>query len=131
MAYKVKREKLDIEELEIENTDGSVAVYTPKISLDTIAREYQEITKRITNISSQDLADEVKYQELGMLITQLISVVFEKEQAKDMIKTFEGNYIQMSEALAPYLTEVIMPKIIEIKNERIDKYKKLANETLQ
>lgn len=130
MAYKVKREKLDIEDLEIENTDGSVVVYTPKISLDTIAREYQEITKRITNISSQDLADEVKYQELGMLITQLISVVFDKEQAKDMIKTFEGNYIQMSEALAPYLTEVIMPKIIEIKNERIDKYKKLANETL-
>lgn len=130
MAYKVKREKLISQDLEIENIDGSVKTYVPKISIDTIAREYKDLIDRVQLIQSEELADENKYEELGKIITQILCVVFDAEQTKDMIATFEDNYITLIVAVVPYLKEVILPEIAKIKEERLDKYRKLADETL-
>ena len=127
MAYRIKKEETKYPDLEIES-NGEVKVYKPKISIDTVVKEYKDLKQRIGKIDN--LENDNYYLELGAMLVQILNMVFDEEQTKDMVETYEGKYVELLLAVIPYLDEVIKPEVEKIKETRINEYQE-KNEALR
>jgi hypothetical protein len=128
MSYRIKQEKISCEDLEIELTDGTVKTYHPVLSADNAVKEYRDLLNHVSKIDFNNVQEDM-YEHIGAVVVQLLSMLFDEEQALDMIKTFKDKYIELLSALFPYLEDVVKPYIEKIDKERKEHYRKL-NETL-
>lgn len=127
MAYKVKQEQIEIDDLEIELKNGEVKKYTPQFDLDSIMKEYRSFSEDINKLdfSNIDNYDGDYYLDLGSVITKMILSLFGKEQTTQMLEDFEGKYVELLMCILPYLKDVVKPVISKQNKEREDYYKNI------
>lgn len=129
MAYKIKQERVNCEDLEIELADGSAKTYHPVLSTDTAVKEYRELVNNLSKIDF-DKFDNNGYEDIGKVVIQFLNILFDEEQTIDIVKTFNGKYVELLSALFPYIEDVVKPYIEKLDNERKNYYKKAIDETL-
>lgn len=128
MAYKAKRSKLLKEDFELVDENDKV-VHTLHISLDAddmtarIGRKYTALTKALVETTesqrkAESAEDAVKNIEtLGRAVIDLLEAVFGKEDTKTIISFYDGRYIEMSREVLPFISQCIIPRLVELKKE--------------
>ncbi len=124
MSYRVKRSYKITDKLELCDKDGNV-VKTLDIYIDVDAVA-GELRRRLANIMTAEKqlknARRENYAELlslyGQTVTDIFCVCFGKENTEAITEFFEGNYIEMSAKLTPYIYEFILPAVNAALTER-------------
>lgn len=128
MAYQAKRKKQFVEDFELVNEDGTVA-HTLHVSLDAddmvgkINRKYAELTKTLaetTEIKRQTESGEVEadcFEKLGTAVVNLFEAVFGREDTATIVQFYDNRYIEMCREVTPFITQVVIPQCIKIKQE--------------
>ena len=129
MAYRIKQEKIECEDLEIELTDGTIKTYHPVLSSDTAVKEYRELYNNFYKIDFENITEGM-YETVGKVIIQFLNMVFDEEQTIEMLKDFQGRYVELLSAIFPYLENVIEPYIRKLNDDRKKYYQNALNETV-
>lgn len=128
MTYQAKRRKQFVEDFELMNEDGTIA-HTLHVSLDAddmagkINRKYAELTKTLaetTEIKRQSESGEVAadcYERLGTAVVNLFEAVFGLEDTETIVQFYNNRYIEMCREVTPFITQVVIPQCIKIKQE--------------
>ena len=128
MAYKAKRSKLLKEDFELVDENDKV-VHTLHVSLDAddmtvrIGRKYTALTKALAETTeaqrkAESAEDAVKNIEtLGRAVADLPEAVFGPEGTQTIISFYEGRYIEMSREVLPFVSQCIIPRLVDLKKE--------------
>lgn len=128
MAYKAKRSKLLKEDFELVDENDKV-VHTLHVSLDAddmtvrIGRKYTALTKALAETTeaqrkAESAEDAVKNIEtLGRAVADLLEAVFGPEDTQTIISFYEGRYIEMSREVLPFISQCIIPRLVDLKKE--------------
>lgn len=128
MAYQAKRHKKFQEDFELVNESGEV-VHLLHVSLDAddmvvkISRKYAALTKALAETTEMKRKDEnpeeiqKSVEILGTAVVDLLEAVFGTEDAEKIIRFYEGRYIEMSQEVIPFITQHVIPKLIEMKKD--------------
>ena len=128
MAYQARRKKQFVEDFELVNEDGTVA-HTLHVSLDAdnmvgkLNRKYAELTKTLaetTEIKRQTESGEVDadcFERLGAAVVNLFEAVFGREDTATIVQFYDNRYIEMCREVTPFITQVVIPQCIKIKQE--------------
>ena len=128
MAYKAKRSKLLKEDFELVDENDKV-VHTLHVSLDAddmtvrIGRKYTALTKALAETTeaqrkAESAEDAVKNIEtLGRAVADLLEAVFGPEDKQTIISFYEGRYIEMSREVLPFISQCIIPRLVDLKKE--------------
>lgn len=128
MAYQAKKHKRFREDFELVDENGKV-VHTLHVDLDAddmvvrINRKYTALTRILGETSDMkkktEAAQEVseRFERLGIAIVDLLEAVFGTENAKTLLDFYENRYIELTREVTPFITQVVIPRCIEIKNE--------------
>ena len=128
MAYQAKRHKKFQEDFELANESGEV-VHLLHVSLDAddmvvkISRKYAALTKALAETTEMKRKDEnpeeiqKSVEILGTAVVDLLEAVFGTEDAEKIIQFYEGRYIEMSQEVIPFITQCVIPKIMEMKKD--------------
>lgn len=128
MAYQAKRHKRFQEDFELVNESGEV-VHLIHVSLDAddmvakINRKYAALTKALAETTEMkrkaENPEEVQecVEKLGRAVADLLEAVFGTGDAEKIIQFYEGRYIEMSQEVIPFITQCVIPKIIEMKKD--------------
>ena len=128
MAYQAKRHKRFQEDFELVNESGEVE-HLIHVSLDAddmaakISRKYTALTKALAETTEMkrkaENPEEVQecVEKLGRAVADLLEAVFGTEDAEKIIQFYEGRYIEMSQEVIPFITQCVIPKIIEMKKD--------------
>lgn len=128
MAYQARRSRKLYEEFELVDENGDV-VHTLKVSLDAddmvvaINRKYTALTRALTETTeAQRKAKDKKELEecmetLGRAVLDLIEAVFGEENGKVLVDFYEGRYLEMSREVLPFISQVVIPRLVEIRKE--------------
>ena len=128
MAYQAKRHKKFQEDFELVNESGEV-VHLLHVSLDAddmvvkINRKYTALTKALaetTEIKGKaENPEEIQksVEILGTAVVDLLEAVFGTEDTEKIIQFYEGRYIEMSQEVIPFITQCVIPKLIEMKKD--------------
>lgn len=65
------------------------------------------------------------YEQYGKAVDGIFAVCFGAENARRIAAFFEGNYIEMSFAIVPYIYEVILPRVNESLKRRREQLKNI------
>ena len=128
MAYQAKRHKRFNEDFELVDGEGNVA-HTLHVSLDAddmvakINRKYTALTRALAETTeikrtTQD-PDKVQgcVEALGRAVVDLLEAVFGEEDAKTVVEFYEDRYIEMSQEVLPFITQHVIPKLTEMRND--------------
>ena len=128
MAYQARRSRKLYEDFELVDENGDV-VHTLKVSLDAddmvvaINRKYTALTKALTETTeAQRKAKDKKELEesietLGRAVLYLIEAVFGEENGKILVDFYEGRYLELSREVLPFISQVVIPRLVEIRKE--------------
>lgn len=128
MAYQAKKHKRFREDFELVDENG-IVVRTLHVDLDAddmvvrINRKYTALTRILGETSDMkkkaETAQEVseRFERLGRAIVDLLETVFGTENAKTLLDFYENRYIELTKEVTPFITQVVIPRCIEIKNE--------------
>ncbi len=128
MAYQARRSRKLYEDFELVDENGDV-VHTLKVSLDAddmvvaINRKYTALTKALTETTeAQRKAKDKKELEecietLGRAVLDLIEAVFGEENGKILVDFYEGRYLEMSREVLPFISQVVIPRLVEIRKD--------------
>lgn len=128
MAYQARRSRKLYEEFELVDENGDV-VHTLKVSLDAddmvvaINRKYTALTRALTETTeAQRKAKDKKELEecmetLGRAVLDLIEAVFGEENGKILVDFYEGRYLELSREVLPFISQVVIPRLVEIRKE--------------
>lgn len=128
MAYKAKRSKLLKEDFELVDENDKV-VHTLHVSLDAddmtvrIGRKYTALTKALAETTeaqrkAESAEDAVKNIEtLGRAVADLLEAVFGPEGTQTIISFYEGRYIEMSREVLPFVSQCIIPRLVDLRKE--------------
>ena len=122
MAYQAKRAKVLREEFELVDEDGAVVkrmevVLGPEIATD-LSKKYLSFVRAQEAFQRLDPKEspEEKLALIGSTVTDILEVVFGKENADYIIRFYDGRYIEMGREVLPFVWQVI-PKIRKIGQE--------------
>lgn len=128
MAYQAKRHKKFQEDFELVNESGEV-VHLLHVSLDAddmvvkINRKYTALTKALAETTEikrkAENPEEIQksVEILGTAVVDLLEAVFGTEDTEKIIRFYEGRYIEMSQEVIPFITQHVIPKLIEMKKD--------------
>lgn len=128
MAYQAKRHKKFQEDFELVNESGEV-VHLLHVSLDAddmvvkINRKYTALTKALAETTEikrkAENPEEIQksVEILGTAVVDLLEAVFGTEDTEKIIQFYEGRYIEMSQEVIPFITQCVIPKLIEMKKD--------------
>lgn len=128
MAYQARKHKRFREDFELLNEDGEVA-QTLHVDLDAddmavrIVRKYTELMRAYTDVSgintkvsSTEEASQC-FDKLGRAVTDLLEAVFGKDDTAIILDFYENRYVEMTKEVVPFITQTVVPRCIEIRNE--------------
>lgn len=130
MAYKIVRNHI-VEQLEIED-NGTTHTLNVELNVDQILREYNKAQYSIAAaqkaaVLAKNGEDMEKAEEMmGEAVLSLFEVVFGEEQTKDILQIYNNRTIEMLSDIAPFITEVIQPRIVEAQQRIADRYKQVS-----
>lgn len=128
MAYQAKKHKRLQEDFELVNEEGEI-VHTLHVSLDAedmvakIGRKYTALTKALADTTEMkrkaENAEEIQRscEVLGRAVVDLVEAVFGAGDAKTIIDFYEGRYVEMSQEVLPFISQCVIPRMHEIRNE--------------
>lgn len=128
MAYQAKRSKLLKEDFELVDENGKT-VHTLHVSLDAddmtirIGRKYTALTKALAETTAaqrkaENAEDAVRNIEaLGRAVADLLEAVFGPDDTQTIISFYDGRYIEMSREVLPFISQCIIPHLVELKKE--------------
>lgn len=128
MAYQAKRRQRFEEDFELVNEYGEVE-HTIHVSLDAddmitkITRKYTDMIKVLSETTEakrqadnpEAIADSI--DKLGGAVVTLFQAVFGDEDTKKIVDFYDNRYIEMCKEVTPFITNVVIKRCIEIKNE--------------
>ena len=129
MAYKIKRNHI-IEQLEIED-NGKVVTLDVDINVDSILTQYNKANLKIAAAqqAAQKAKDERDMQAaelaMGDGVLALFEVIFGEEQTKKILEIYDNRALEMLGDIAPFITDVVKPRIDEAKQRIEDRYKQV------
>ena len=121
----IKRTEKLRDTLELCGEDGNPAATLEfVVDIDAIAGELRRNLADITSAeqalkkaaSDKDYAE--AYEQYGRAVRGMFAVCFGRENAERICKFFEGNYVEMSVAIVPYIYDVILPRVNECISRR-------------
>ena len=128
MAYQAKRSKKYVEDFELVNAEGNIK-HTLHISLDAddmtvkINRKYVALTRALSETTEAkrkvETAEDLQgvFETLGNAMVDLLQAVFGEENAKILLDFYEDSYIEMSREVLPFISNVVIPRMIEIRKD--------------
>lgn len=137
MAYQAKKHKQFREDFELVNEDGEVE-HTLHVAIDAdsmvvnINRKYCALVRAMNETSEvkrkAENAEEISgcIDTLGRAVVDLLEAVFGAEDAKTIVDFYANRYVEMSQEVLPFINQVVIPRMIEIRNKNkkatINKY---------
>lgn len=126
MAYQVKRQVKEYEDLELVDANGVVKdVIRVKLNdsdmianvnkkyIDLVkAQDYCSRLKADGNPSPEDMAEAT--EKLGQCVINLYEAAFGEASAKKILDFYEGRIVEMIQEVNPFLMEVVIPKARKI-----------------
>ena len=131
MAYQIKRSNRVTEDLELVESDGTVAkTLHIDVDIDAITAhfraEYNDLinAERAVKAAQKAGVSEQNFQEIyaeyGRAIIAILKTVFGEGNTLEILEFYEDNYIEMSVQIFPFISDVIVPKIREtVENSKI------------
>lgn len=128
MAYQAKRSKIYVEDFELVDAEGNIK-HTLHISLDAddmtvkINRKYVALTRALSETTEAkrkvETAEDLQgvFETLGNAMVDLLQAVFGEENAKILLDFYEDSYIEMSREVLPFISNVVIPRMIEIRKD--------------
>lgn len=128
MAYQAKRSKKYVEDFELVDAEGNIK-HTLHISLDAddmtvkINRKYVALTRALSETTEAkrkvETAEDLQgvFETLGNAMIDLLQAVFGEENAKILLDFYEDSYIEMSREVLPFISNVVIPRMIEIRKD--------------
>lgn len=128
MAYQAKRSKKYVEDFELVDAEGNIK-HTLHISLDAddmtvkINRKYAALTRALSETTEAkrkvETAEDLQgvFETLGNAMVDLLQAVFGEENAKILLDFYEDSYIEMSRGVLPFISNVVIPRMIEIRKD--------------
>ena len=128
MAYQAKRSKKYVEDFELVDAEGNIK-HTLHISLDAddmtvkINRKYVALTRALSKTTEAkrkvETAEDLQgvFETLGNAMVDLLQAVFGEENAKILLDFYEDSYIEMSREVLPFISNVVIPRMIEIRKD--------------
>ena len=128
MAYQAKRIKKYVEDFELVDAEGNIK-HTLHISLDAddmtvkINRKYVALTRALSETTEAkrkvETAEDLQgvFETLGNAMVDLLQAVFGEENAKILLDFYEDSYIEMSREVLPFISNVVIPRMIEIRKD--------------
>lgn len=128
MAYQAKRSKKYVEDFELVDAEGNIK-HTLHISLDAddmtvkINRKYVALTRALSETTEAkrkvETAENLQgvFETLGNAMVDLLQAVFGEENAKILLDFYEDSYIEMSREVLPFISNVVIPRMIEIRKD--------------
>lgn len=129
MAYQAKRSKKYVEDFELVDAEGNIK-HTLHISLDAddmtvkINRKYVALTRALSETTEAkrkvETAEDLQgvFETLGNAMVDLLQAVFGEENAKILLDFYEDSYIEMSREVLPFISNVVIPRMIEIRKDK-------------
>jgi hypothetical protein len=129
-VYKIKRNHI-IEELEIED-NGKVLALSVDLNADTVLQSYNRAQYKIAQASidakkasGKDL--DRAQQAMGEAILGLFEVVFGEKQTMQIVDFYGNRPLEMLGDIAPFISDVVAPKIQAAQQQVEEKYKQVTN----
>lgn len=128
--YKIKRNHL-VEDLQIED-NGKTLDLKVDINVDTILKQYNRAQYRIAQASqaAKEAVNEKDMEkveeEMGNAIFGLFEVVFGQDQTQKIVEFYDNKALEMLGDIAPFITDVVAPKIQEAQQAIEDRYKQVS-----
>lgn len=128
--YKIKRNHL-VEDLQIED-NGKTLDLKVDINVDSILQQYNKAQYRIAQASqaakeaANDKDMEKAEEAMGNAIFGLFEVVFGQDQTQKIIEFYDNKALEMLGDIAPFITDVVAPKIQEAQQAIEDRYKQVS-----
>lgn len=121
--YEIKRNHV-VEDLRLED-NGKELILHVDLSVDRILQQYAAAAKALSKAqeSLRQGATEERIQKLGEAILGVFEVIFGVEQAKQLVDFYGSAYTEMLADVAPFINDVIAPKINEAQQRIIGRYK--------
>ncbi len=129
--YQITRNHI-VEELEISD-NGKKLQLKVDISADAILTAYNKAQYKLAEASimankAKDDKDTAKAEEaMGNAILGLFEVVFGESQTQKIVKFYDNRYLEMLGDIAPFISDVITPKVQEAQKRIGDRYKQVAS----
>ena len=129
MAYKIVRNHI-VEQLEIED-NGKTITLNVNINVDDIIKRYNNANYAIASAqkalqaAANDRDIEQATEAMGDAILSLFEVIFGEDQTKQIIDIYDNRPLEMLGDIAPFIAEVINPRIQEAQQRIADRYKQV------
>lgn len=127
--YQIKRTRI-VEQLEIDD-NGTKTVLDVDISADTILRDYNNAQYAIAQaqLAAQKAKSEkdakAAEQALGDAIMSLFKLIFGQAQLDQILQIYDDKPLEMLSDIAPFIAEVITPRIQEAQQRIQESYKRV------
>lgn len=123
MAYQAKRKKLYTEDFELAEEDGRV-IHTLHVSLDPdsmaqkLSEKHAALVRALQDVSKiSEGENEGVLEKIGIAVTDILEAVFGPVDAKTIIDFYQGRYLEMSEEVIPFVTDVVVPQVRNLARE--------------
>ena len=121
--YQIVRNRV-VEDLELDD-NGKKLVLHVDLNVDKILRRYLQaagaLAKAQQDARKGDLTEE-RVQALGTAILDVFNVIFGETQAAQLVDFYEGAYTEMLADVAPFISDVVAPKVNEAQQRIMQKY---------
>ena len=128
--YKIKRNHI-VEDLEIED-NGKTLTLNVDLNVDTMLHQYNQAQYKIAeaSVKAKNAANEkdlaASEEAMGNAVLGLFEVVFGEDQTKQIIDFYGDKPLEMLGDIAPFISDVVAPRIMEAQQRISDRYKQVS-----
>lgn len=121
--YQVKRNRV-VEDLELDDNGKKLTIHVD-MGVDAILQRYTQAA-RVLSAAQQEVRkapdDEAKVEKLGEAILKLFETIFGADQTNQILDFYDGAYLEMLTDIAPFVNDVVAPKITEAQQRIAGQY---------
>lgn len=128
--YQIKRSRI-VEQLEIDD-NGTKKVFNVDISAEGALREYNHAqyaiaqAQQATQKAKDDKDLAAAEEAMGNAILGLFKVIFGQDQLDQIIEIYDNRPLEMLGDIAPFIADVIAPRIQETQQRLQERYKQVS-----
>ena len=128
MAYQAKKQKRFVEDFQlVDENDNIFKTLHVKLSADDmlakINRKYTVLCQTLAETneikhkvqSNKEIGDCL--EKLGNAVVNLFEAVFGEEDTKTIVEFYENRYTEMCQEVVPFISNIVIPRITEIKKQ--------------
>jgi hypothetical protein len=123
--YQITRNHV-VEDLELDDNGKKLQLHVD-LNVDTILRRYLQVAGELAKAQQavRKGMTEEKVEALGVAILNVFSVIFGDDQAKQLVDFYDGAYTEMLADVAPFINDVIAPKVSEAQQRIMHQYQSI------